>query len=138
MGRLANTVAPEPEVTRPFVPDPRPITDYVEPAGASPITNPILIPETRALEPTPNCFRSSGTETRDARRAVAYFSKLDLDARNTGGDISNGLHAVIARQANGLPRGQQLAWPQAQRSTLFRTPEPWDRGSSTATPASGG
>lgn len=132
--RLANTDAPLGEDVRYA----RPRIPYVEPDAPAPVTNPILIPEVRPLEPTPNMFRASGTETRDARRQTAYFSRTSEGHHLRGGDHANGLHAVIARQANGIPQGQQNPWPTAQPSTLFRPPEPWDRGSSRATPASGG
>lgn len=132
--RPANTDAPD---RGDIAIDPRPPVDYVEPYGPSPITNPILTPEVRALEPTPNCFQTSGVETRPARRSIAFFSNIDIDKRLRGGDHANGLHAVIARQANGIPQGQQNPWPVAQKSTLFRTPDSWDAGNVRATPGSG-
>lgn len=131
--RLGNSDAPETPL-----PDARPLVAYVEPGAPATITNPTNETETRPLEPTPNMFRSSGTETRDARRQIAFFSRTSEGYPLSGGDHANGLHAVIARQANGVPQGQQTAWPIAQRSTLFRPPEPWDAGASRATPAANG
>lgn len=131
--RLANTEAPEGR----DVPEARPPIDYVEPGAPAPIVNPINLPEVRPLEPTPSFFRTSGDETRPARRAVAFFHRPSEGFPLYGGDHANGLHAVIARQANGIPQGQQNPWPVAQRSTLFRPPDPWDRGSVRATPTTG-
>ncbi len=133
--RLANTDAPQnnhrADDTRQ-----RPPIDYVEPGVPTPITNPITSPivRTGGSEPTPNPFRASGVETRPARRSVAYFHVPRRSWRMMFGDVANGLHAVIARQANGMPVGQQAVWPKQQRSTLFRQPDPWDAGTTRATP----
>lgn len=133
--RLANSDAPigaaGSQTARPMVP-------YTEADAPTPITNPITTPEVRALETTPDMFQPVGDETRPARRLVAFFSRVSEGHHLRGGDHANGLHAVIARQANGVPRGQQTPWPTASPSTLFRPPEPWDRGTTRATPASGG
>lgn len=133
--RLANSNAPEVGVNI----DARPAVDYVEPGLPTPITNPITRPiAERDLRAAPDCFDVQGVETRPARRAVAYFAGLErIDYPLGGGDVANGLHAVIARQANGIPQGEQNPWPVAQRSTLFRTPDPWDRGAVRATPGNG-
>lgn len=131
--RLANTGAPEIGVNI----DARPPIDYVEPGAPATITNPILSPVVRDLRPTPNCFDVDGIETREARRQIAFFHSPRLAYPLGGGDHANGLHQVIARQANGIPRGEQNPWPVAQRSTLFRTPDPWDRGAVRATPGNG-
>lgn len=113
-----------------------PPVDYVEPGAPATITNPITRPVVRDDEPTPFAYRQSGTETRPARRSIAFFLDTTQGHRLASGDHANGLHAVIARQANGMPQGQQAVWPQASPSTLFRPPEPWDRGTTRATPAS--
>lgn len=130
--RLANSDAPQgapdSQTARPFV-------AFTESDAPTPITNPITTPEVRALEPTPDMFQTIGDETRPARRIVAFFSRVSEGHHLRGGDTANGLHAVIARQASGIPRGQQIPWPVASPSTLFRPPEPWDRGTARATPA---
>lgn len=112
-----------------------PPVDYVEPGGPATITNPVTSPEVgRDLEPTPFAYRTSGDETRGPRRMISFFLDTMQGWRLASGDVANGLHAVIARQANGMPVGQQTPWPQAQPSTFFRAPTPWDRGTVRATP----
>lgn len=137
--RLANTAALAQQPNDAPASDQRPPVDYVEPYYPANITNPINLPVDRqgGSEPTPQPFRASGTEgPRIARRAVAFFHEPKQGWRMHSGDVANGLHAVIARQANGFPVGEQAAWPKQQRSTLFRQPDPWDRGSTRATPGS--
>lgn len=136
--RLANTDAPQ-HNQRPDDTEQRPPIDYVEPGAPANVTNPILSPITRTggSEPTPAPFRASGEEgPRVARRSVAYFWVPKVAWRRQFGDVANGLHAVIARQANGMPVGQQAVWPKAQKSTLFRSADPWDAGTTRATPGS--
>lgn len=136
--KLANTAALAEQPNPAHASDQRPPIDYVEPGAPVVITNPILSPivRTGGSEPTPQPFRSSGTETRPARRAVAFFHDKWQGWRLHSGDVANGLHAVIARQASGFPVGQQAAWPKARPSTLFRQPDPWDAGTTRATPGS--
>lgn len=135
--RLANTDAPINDQRAPDT-EQRPPIDYVEPSVPAVITNPITrsIDRQGGAEPTPVPFRASGTETRPARRAVAYFSIPRISWRVRFGDVANGLHVVIARQLSGMPQGQQAVWPKQQRSTLFRQPDPWDAGTTRATPGS--
>lgn len=137
--RLANTAALDQQPNAAPASDQRPPLDYVEPGAPATITNPITSPVVRSggTEPTPLPFRTSGTEgPRIARRAVAYFSRITEGRRLASGDVANGLHAVIARQASGFPVGEQAVWPKQSRSTLFRQPDPWDRGATRATPGS--
>lgn len=137
--RLANTAALAQQPNRAPASDQRPPIDYVEPWAPASVTNPITSPVVRSggTEPTPFPFRASGTEgPRIARRSIAFYSRVTEGLRLRGGDVANGLHAVIARQANGFPVGEQAAWPKQSRSTLFRQPDPWDRGSTRATPGS--
>lgn len=131
--RLANSDAPQ--GAPPPARGARPLVVYTEADAPTPITNPITTPEVRALQPTPNMFEASGDETRPARRIVAFFSRVSEGHHLRGGDHANGLHAVIARQASGIPRGEQRPWPIASPSTFFRPPEPWDRGTQRSTPA---
>lgn len=136
--QLANTAANPHQPNPAPASDQRPPIDYVEPNAPATITNPITSPIVRSggLEPTPAPFRASGTETRPARRSVAYFSRITEGFRLRAGDVANGLHAVIARQASGMPVGEQAVWPKETRATLFRAPDPWDRGAVRATPGS--
>ncbi len=137
--RLANTAALAQQPNSAPASDQRPPIDYVEPGEPTIVTNPILraVDRSGGSEPTPFPFRTSGTEgPRIARRAVAYFHDRLQGWSLHSGDVANGLHAVIARQANGFPVGEQAVWPKQSRSTLFRQPDPWDRGSTRATPGS--
>lgn len=130
--RLANTDAP----TGADVPEARPPVAYTESAEPTPITNPITTPivQQGGSEPTPFPFRASGTPNRGVgRRATAFFLDVKQGWSLASGDTANGLHAVIARQANGMPAGEQAPWPTSQPATLFRPPAPWDRGTTRAT-----
>jgi hypothetical protein len=136
--RLANADALQQQPNAAAASDQAPPLDYVEPGLPAIVTNPINQPidEQGGTEPTPVPFRASGYPSRPARRATAFFHVPGLDRRLSAGDVANGLHAVIARQANGMPVGEQHAFPTQQRSTLFRTPDPWDTGYVRATPGS--
>lgn len=136
--RLANADALDQQPNASRASDQAPPLDYVEPGSPSVVTNPInrTIDLQGGSEPTPEPFAASGTPNRPARRATAFFHNPWLDWALRFGDVANGLHAVIARQANGMPVGEQAAWPLQQRSTLFRPPDPWDAGAVRATPGS--
>lgn len=136
--RLANADALQQQPNPAPASDQAPPLDYVEPGLPAIVTNPINDPIAiqGGSEPTPAPFRASGVASRIARRATAFFHIPYKDWRLSGGDVANGLHAVIARQANGMPVGEQHAFPMQQRSTLFRPPDPWDSGAVRATPGS--
>lgn len=140
--RLSNTAALAQQPNPAAASDQRPPIDYVEPDAPTPITNggaQDLVENQGGTEPTPFPFRSSGAADPSigqgiGRRAVAFYSRISEGWRLRAGDNANGLHAVIARQANGFPVGEQTPWPKQSRSTLFRQPDPWDRGAVAATP----
>lgn len=136
--KLANTDALDQQPNAAPASDQAPPIDYVEPGSPLLLTNPVTLGIFRqgGTEPTPFPFRASGVPNRPTRRSVSYFSDVMQGWRLRAGDVANGLHAVIARSASGFPNGEQIAWPKQSRSTLFRPPDPWDRGAVRATPGS--